>query len=156
MKKLFIAVILLLMIAGITAGVLKWLEIGPFALDQAATGGGEGTAVPNLGKQPEFVEVSPLLIPVFEGDKVVTTVQIQVTLETTNEDNKVEVKRLMPRLNDAFLRALYTLVPQLMKKGGRMDVDVIKRRLQSVGTKVAGEGVISNVLIQSITDTSSP
>jgi len=154
MKKLVIAVILVLMIAGITVGVLKWRGIGPFAQQPAS--GDEGTAASTLGEQPLFVDVPQLLIPVFEGDKVATTVQIQITLETSSEDNKVKVKHLMPRLNDAFLRALYTLVPQLLKKGTQIDVDVVKLRLQSVATKVAGEGVISRVLIQSITDTSAP
>lgn len=156
MKKLIVAVVLVLVIGGATAGVLMWLEIGPFAKQSAADGGdGTPSTEATLKTPPEFVDVSPLLIPIFQGDKVVGTIDVQIKLEAESDDNAEKIKHLMPRLNDAFLRALYTLVPQLLKTEQRIDVDTVKRRLMSVGAKVAGPGVITNVLIQSMNDTQS-
>ncbi len=153
MKKLILVVVLVLVLGGATVGVLMWLKIGPFA-EQATADAEDGTtsteAVPRT--PPKFVDVSPLLIPIFQGDKVVGTVDIQIKLEAENEENVDKIKHLMPRLNDAFLRALYTLIPQLLKKEQRIDLDTVKRRLQSVGNKITGPGVITNVLIQSLSD----
>ncbi len=58
----------------------------------------------------------------------------------------------MPRLTDAFLRELYNYLPRLLSKQGSVDVFLIKRRLQRVADKTAGEGRIDNILIQSVTE----
>ena len=60
----------------------------------------------------------------------------------------------MPRINDLFLRDLYAFIPRLVKKEGKIRAIVIKKRLEMLATKVAGPDLISNVLVQSITDTS--
>jgi flagellar basal body-associated protein FliL len=156
MKKLIIAVVLVLVIGGGAVGVLMWLEIGPFA-KQPAADAGEGTASKEVALKapPKFIDVSPLIIPIFQGDKVAGTIDILIKLEAESDENVSTIKHLMPRLNDGFLRALYTLIPQLLKTEQRIDVDTVKRRLMSVGEQVAGRGVIANVLIQSMNDSQS-
>ena len=75
---------------------------------------------------------------------------IQFKLETQGEENEALITKLLPRLNDAFLRDLYVFVPELLKKTDRIDPKVLKKRLHQVGARVTGKGVIENVIIQSV------
>ena len=56
----------------------------------------------------------------------------------------------MPRLSDAFLSELSGFLPRHLRKEERLDVALIKDRLQLVGDKVAGPGVIKSVLVQAV------
>lgn len=145
MKKIVIAGAVMLMLAGATVSVLKWLGIGPFG-DPAEV---EATGT-TPGEPPRFVTMDVLVIPIFQGEKVAATVQIQLKLEATNLENASEIARLLPRLNDAFLRDLYGFIPRHLRKEERLDVALIKDRLQLVGDKVAGPGVIKSVLVQAV------
>ncbi|MCH6590062.1 MAG: hypothetical protein O6829_04405 [Alphaproteobacteria bacterium] len=150
MKKLVIAVAIMLMLAGATISVLKWLGIGPF---------GDPAEVEATGTTPDeplhFVTMDVLVIPIFQGEKVAATVQIQLKLEATNLENASEIARLLPRLNDAFLRDLYGFIPRHLRKKERLDLALIKDRLQMVGDKVAGPGVIKSVLVQAVLENPS-
>ncbi|MDP7228199.1 MAG: hypothetical protein QF603_06345, partial [Alphaproteobacteria bacterium] len=103
---------------------------------------------------PRFIEMGLLLIPIFSGDRVVTTIQIQIKLETMGTEREEKINKMMPRINDLFLRDLYAFIPRLVKKEGKIRAIVIKKRLEMLATKVADPDLISNVLVQSITDTS--
>ncbi len=91
-----------------------------------------------------------LVIPILQGEKVVATVQMQLDLEAASVENQFEIARLSPRLDDAFLRHLYGFIPRHLRKGERLDAALIKDRLQLVGNKVAGPGVIKSVLVQAV------
>lgn len=146
-KKLVIAVAIMLMLAGATISVLKWLGIGPFGASDAAETEATGTTP---GEPLHFVTMDVLVIPIFQGEKVAATVQIQLKLEATNLENTSKITHLLPRLNDAFLRDLYGFIPRHLRKEERLDVALIKDRLQLVGDKVAGPGVIKSVLVQAV------
>ncbi|MEQ8194285.1 MAG: hypothetical protein RIB59_07330, partial [Rhodospirillales bacterium] len=101
---------------------------------------------------PRFIDVPALNIPLFADDKVAGTVLVQLKLETIGLANESKVKHLLPRLNDAFLRELHTFIPRLLQKTQRLDVFILKKRLQMVCDRVVGKGVVSNVLIQTVTN----
>ncbi len=147
MKKLAIAVAIMLMLAGATIGVLKWLGIGPFGDGGAVETEATGTTP---GEPLRFVAMDVLVIPIFQGEKVAATVQIQLKLEAASVENQLEIARLLPRLNDAFLSDLYGFIPRHLRKEERLDIALIKDRLQMVGDKVAGPGVIKSVLVQAV------
>ena len=96
--------------------------------------------------------MEPLGIPIFQGNKVVATIQIQVKLETNGEKNAERIKHITPVITDAFVRDLHSFMPRLLKAEERVDVLIVKQRLQYIGDKVAGRGLIRNVLVQSIID----
>lgn len=149
MKKFVIVFAVLLMLSGGSIGVMKTLEVGPFA---KAEGEASGKTEPN--EPPRFIEMGMLLIPIFSGDRVATTIQLQIKLETMGTEREAKINKLMPRINDAFLSDLYAFIPRLIKKEGKIRAIVIKNRLEMIAGKVAGQGLITNVLVQSITDTS--
>ncbi len=150
MKKLVIAVAIMLMIAGATVSVLKWLNIGPFAEEEAEAEAVETEATGTPGEPLRFITMDVLVIPIFQGEKVVATVQIQLKLEATNLENASEIAHMLPRLNDAFLSDLYGFIPRHLRKEEHMNLALIKERLQMVGDRVAGPGVIKSVLVQAV------
>ena len=93
-----------------------------------------------------------LVISIFQSNAVAATIQIQVKLKTNGDDNVIKIKYLMPVINDACLRNLHSFLPRLLKTKERLDVLIIKQRLQLITDKVAGKGLIKNVLVQSVID----
>ncbi len=148
MKKLGILFGLLLMLVGVSMTSLKYLRVGPF----------EGTEeVEEKIEKPvedttKFVDMDPLAISIFQGNAVAAIIQIQVKLETNGDDNVIKIKRLMPVINDAFLRDLHSFMPRLLRAEERIDMLIIKQRLQLISDRVAGKGLIKNVLVQSVID----
>ncbi|HIC28807.1 MAG TPA: hypothetical protein EYO85_05090 [Rhodospirillales bacterium] len=96
--------------------------------------------------------MDPLALPIFQGYRVAATIQIQIKLETNNQNKADEIKEKMPILTDAFIRDLHSFIPRLLKEKERVDVLIIKQRLQMVSDRVLGRDVVSNVLVQSIID----
>ncbi len=59
----------------------------------------------------------------------------------------------MPKISDAFVRDLHAFMPRLLKDKERIDVLILKQRLQVIGDRLFGAGYIKDVLVQSVIDT---
>lgn len=148
MKKLIIAVALLIMISGASVAVLKSLDIGFFE-----PGEDEPVVVEEKPVDPpRFVDMDPLVIPLFQGSRTAGTIQIQVKLETTGSDNEILIHRILPKLHDTFLRDLYDYIPRMLRRYERLDIPLLKARLQLMAGRVVPSGVIDDILIQSVID----
>jgi len=147
MKKLIIIIALLVMLTGGVIAALKTLNLGPFK-DQI-----QAVKVKEIKADTAiFIDMEPLGIPIFRGNKVIATIQIQVKLETGNKESSKKIQKMMPVIRDAFIRDLHSFMPRLLKEKERVDVLIVKQRLQYIGDKVAGKGLIKNVLVQSVLD----
>ena len=135
MKKLIIAFAVILLIAGGTVAALKYLKMGPFAGKDEKV-----TAKAKAIEPPRFITIPSLNVPLFADDKVAGTVLIQLKIETIGSKNEAKVNRLLPRINDAFLRELHTFIPRLLQKTKRLDVFILKKRLLMVCDRVVGKG----------------
>ena len=148
MKKLLLIFGLLVMLCGGTVSALKFLKLGPFQ--------GEEVVEEKPEEQVEatilFVDMEPLAIPIFQGNRVAATVQIEVKLVTNGKNNVERIKKIMPVITNAFVRDLHSFMPRLLKAEERIDVLIIKQRLQLISNKVAGKGLIKNVLVQTVID----
>lgn len=149
MKKLIIAFALMVMIAGGTVSVLKYLELGPFANQHKDE---KETEKKPKEEPPRFVEADPLAIPIFQDERVAATIHIQLKLETVGEANYATIYKSKAKLRDAFLTELHGFIPRMLKKTERIDVSILKTRLQMVADRVLGPGVARDILIQSVTD----
>ncbi|HIJ43157.1 MAG: hypothetical protein QF511_05755 [Rhodospirillales bacterium] len=150
MKIAVIIFAVLVMLGGGAVSIMKWLQMGPFEPTVEELAEQQESSEP-----PRFIDMDQLTIPIFQGEKVVANVQIQLKLETLGEDNESKLLRLLPRLSDAFWRDLYGFIPRLLRKERQIDATVIKERLRLIGDKVVGKGVINNVLVQSLTNSPS-
>ena len=168
MKKLLILVGALFLIAGGTVSVMKWMNLGPF--QEMAAQQEEAPSEPTL-----LVDMEPLLIPIFQGDKVAATLQFQVKLETIGSENAAKIQYLMPKINDLFMRELYGFMPRLLKvikeeqkidflgllkkeqpkeeqqkAGQQFHVLVINQRLKLISDKFIEPDLVTKVLVQSV------
>ena len=150
MKIAVIIFAVLVMLGGGAVSIMKWLQMGPFEPTVEELAEQQESSEP-----PRFIDMDQLTIPIFQGEKVVANVQIQLKLEALGEDNESKLLRLLPRLSDAFWRDLYGFIPRLLRKERQIDATVIKERLRLIGDKVVGKGVINNVLVQSLTNSPS-
>lgn len=147
MKKVLILAIALLVVGGGgTVGALYFLHIGPFAREVAPPPP-EVVGV----KPPRFIEMAPMTVTLFAGSRVSTIVQVQLDLETDTAGNQDLIEKLKPKLRDAFLRDLYSFIPRLVEANQKLDVAIIRERLEIIGNRAAGADIIKGVLIQSLT-----
>ncbi|MCB1721125.1 MAG: flagellar basal body-associated FliL family protein [Rhodospirillales bacterium] len=97
----------------------------------------------------EFVELDPLILPIVDNNGVSQTVSLVVTLEVVDAEAKTKVEMITPRLKDAFIQDMYgVLNKHAALKGGVIQVDVLKKRLNAVSARVVGEDAVHDVLLQ--------
>jgi len=95
-----------------------------------------------------FVELSPLILPVINSRGVTQMVSLVVALEVDSQEKADKVTHYSPRLTDAYLSDLYGALSNKTVEGGMIPIDFVKKRLNSASTKVLGEAIISDVLVQ--------
>ncbi len=148
MKIIVVVVAIVLMLAGASFSVLKWMEIGPFAPD-------DGTAAESAEPEgePIFIDLEPLMVNIFQDNEVATTIQITVKLETLGDDNAKDVNQQLPKIMDALLRDLHGFLPRVLKdEDAQLDVFVLKKRLKLTADRLFPDGRIHDVLIQSVNE----
>lgn len=157
MKLAVIAVLAIVLLGGGAAGAYFYFDQPAVAsggpMDEAAkaaheaktAAAAEGAIVP----LQEFVQMDALLLPVIGENGVTQTVSIVVSLEVPDAATAEEVKRLSPRLKDAFIQDLYGALNRKdsMDKGV-LRVAPLKARLNRISTKVLGENKVNDVLLQ--------
>lgn len=151
MKIVIILTAVLLVLGGGGIAVMKAMELGPFAPADGSPVAATPQQTPTL-EPPRFVNVDPIVVPVFAGDDVAAQIQITVKLETIGSENEEKLNRLLPRLSSAFYKDLYAFVPRLLREEDRINVFVLRKRMQLIADQVAGPGLVDGVLIQSVTD----
>lgn len=97
----------------------------------------------------EFVAMDALILPVIDDSGVTHTVSLVISLEVPDSVTAEEVKRLSPRLKDAYIQDMYgVLNRKSAMKNGVLKVSTIKQRLNLVSEKILGKGKINDVLLQ--------
>jgi len=148
MKKIVMIFAFLVMLGGGTASILKFLQIGPFQ------------ELRKEEKQPKAqkiediitIDMDPLITTIFQENRVAALVQIELKLETQGDKRAERIKYLLPVINDAFLKDMHSFMPRLLKAEERLDAEIIRQRLQLISDKVAGKGLIRNIVIGDIVE----
>jgi len=152
MKKVIIFLVLLVVIVGAVVGTLYFLELGPFEPPAKVEKTQEELELERKDNNAH-VKIKPFTIPMFQGERVAGSIQVQFELEVEKGQEEV-VQSKMLRLEDAYLRDLYVFMPRLLRNKEKLDILALKRRLMRVTKKVLGEeaNVVTDVLIQSVAD----
>lgn len=138
--KLFIMGVAALLVLGSSGAGGEFSLIG-----KAYAGGGGGGEAGGV----EFVEMTPLILPIVDNTGVTQTVNLVVALEVANAEAVETVKKYKPRLTDAYIQGMYgVLNKHAALKGGVIQVGYLKDKLNSISHKVLGDDVVQNVLIQ--------
>ena len=119
------------------------LELAKSGSSFAASGGGDtGDAV--LLALPQFSAT------LYDGDEPIGVLSTVVILEISGEEERATVLQNMPKLKDAFIRALNQLAINEGRIGQEYGPLEIKRAFQLVADHLFGDGVIDEVLIEGI------
>jgi flagellar FliL protein len=105
--------------------------------------GGEGAV-----EGPTYVRLPPIVLPVFEGNKITRRAGIVLALELEPGKTEVELEPKRRQLYDAYISDLYALYDQESGTGRVIDAVRIKQRLQSTSDRILGPGFVHEVLIQ--------
>jgi flagellar basal body-associated protein FliL len=96
---------------------------------------------------PVFVPMAPLVVPVFYAGDVRLHLIYVVQLEAGDADAGARIRENMPRLRDAYLRALAGMADRI-GEGPPPDLERVKRTLAAASERVLGPHVVNEVLIQ--------
>ena len=97
----------------------------------------------------EFVELDPLILPIIDNDSVSQVVSVVIALEVHDSAAAEIVKAMSPKLKDAYIQDMYGMLSRhAALKGGVLQVNKIKQRLNKISAEVLGDDVVSDVLLQ--------
>lgn len=156
MKIAIIGLAAVLLLGGGAAGAYFFLNkpavasAGP--VDEAAKAAHDAKADAAKGvavAQEEFVQLEPLILPVIDERGLSQMVSLVVSLEVPDVATAAEVKRLSPRLKDAYIQDMYGVLNRKSSMtNGVLQVALIKDRLNKVSVEVLGKDKVNDVLLQ--------
>lgn len=150
MQRLIVpALAVILLLAGGSVGVMKWMQLGPFAPEEVA---GEETPAPRKSAQPRYVDIDPINVAVIQNNRPRSVVQITVKLEVASEKDANAIQKKMIRLTNALVTDLHDFLPRLLREVDYIELDLLRDRMQFVADKTLGKGLVKQVLIQSVHD----
>ncbi|MFZ4761581.1 MAG: hypothetical protein ACOYK8_02040 [Alphaproteobacteria bacterium] len=112
--------------------------------------GGHDKEDPN---EPHYVHFQQrVIIPMFSGKNIVQVVALQLALEVNTSSQADKVRNMFPRLQNAYLETLYGNMDNsnIISDTGRVNLGFIKSQIAVASEKILGEGVLKDVLIQSV------
>jgi len=154
MRMILIAVVALLVLGGGGAGAY-------FYFSQTAEASAGEEAHEEVAKKEEhhgdghghgafeFVELDPLILPIVDENGVSQVVSVVVALEVADSAAASSVEKMSPRLKDAFIQDMYGVLNRHASlKGGVIQVNLLKKRLNKISARVMGDDVVQDVLLQ--------
>lgn len=150
MKKFLVIFATLLMISGSLTSTMKFMELGPFKSKDAVV---EKVVEEEDIVKSIFIDMEPILIPIFKDNAPAAKIQIQIKLETKSTEKAIKIQRMMPRIADTYVQDLHGFMPRLLKDQERIDVFILKQRLKLISDRKFGKNLIEDILVQSVVDT---
>lgn len=150
MKNIILVIVALVILGGGGGGAYFYFIASP-AEASYVTDESEEKAAKKEGEKIEYqyVELAPLILPIIDEYGVSQTVSLVVSLEVTDPYNVDKIKKMTPRLKDAYIQDMYgALNKHAALKNGVVQVSKLKKRLSKISDKVMGEGVVNDVLLQ--------
>lgn len=103
---------------------------------------------------PVYVDFKNIVVPVIKKNGRTGVVALSMMAEVKNAEAKTEVTHHLPKLRDAFIRALYGNLEtkQYVREDGVLNIEQIKTRLMKTAAFVMKdkESTITDILFQNI------
>ena len=129
----------------ISLGLLsgRMAQAGEAGTDASAAAAGPG--------DPIYVDLSPMVLPVIDGDHIQQVLQFTVTLQVADEKAAEHIRAVKPRLTDAYIQDLYGALDRRRVMDGKiLDIERLKDELRRVSAGVLGDKGFEEVLIQRV------
>jgi|GEM_PF-5618922 len=145
---MFLALALALLL--LTAPTLGAAAESPPQLQVASSAPKAGEPPPDP-REPQFVHMKEMVIPVLGKTKVKQFVRLFITLEVPGFGAADTARSKTARLTDRFITVLYGAVhDDAMMSGELVNITPIKQKLLEAGWAVLGRDGLTDVLIQGI------
>ena len=143
-KNLFSVVV----ISGFLA--IGLLLSAPGSVISAHAGGGEAPPEGEASTGSEYVELSPLILPIIDSNGLTQTVSLVIAIEVSNSWAASKIESIAPKLQDAYIQDMYGMLSAQsnLKPGGIIQVRELKKRLIRLTRAVAGDDIVDDVLLQ--------
>lgn len=157
MKIAIVGVLAILLLGGGAAGAYFFFDTPAVAaappMDEVAKAAHDAKVKTAEGEQAatheEFVAMDTLVLPIIGDSGVTHTISLVISIEVPDAAAAEEVKRLSPRLKDAYIQDMYgALSRKSSMENGVLQVGMIKERLNRVSVKILGEDKVNDVLLQ--------
>ena len=104
---------------------------------------------------PKYVDFKNIVVPVIKKNGSTGVIALSMMVEVKDEKTQTTLTDNMPRLRDAFIRALYGSLEgnRLVKEDGALDIERIKNRLMRSAQYVMrdkNDAEIQDLLFQNI------
>ncbi|MAM33960.1 MAG: flagellar basal body-associated FliL family protein [Micavibrio sp.] len=145
MKKIAVIALILAMLGG---GAFAYFNFNGEAV-ASIPDGKEAKASGHDNANLSFVELDPLILPIVDKSGVSQVVSMVIALEVHDAESAALVERLAPKLKDAYIQDLYGVLNyKAALQGGVIQVGEVKKRLNAISIAVLGEDVVTDVLLQ--------
>jgi hypothetical protein len=112
--------------------------------------GKEGSAVSG-GGDTFYVKMDPMIIPVISERGMMETVSMVISIQVKDYAGAETVNQMMPKLMDAYVRALYGRIDKSIYRNGQfLDVGRLKNKLVTVTSGLVEKDMVQDVLIQGV------
>ncbi len=102
-------------------------------------------------KGPQYVKISPIILPLVGEQGVEQIISLVVAIEVPDRQTADKVIVLSPRLNDAYLTDLYGSIDRRDAfHNGLVDVRRIKDRIEKASIRILGQEHVKSVLVQAV------
>ncbi len=149
MKKLLLIGLPLLLLGGGGAWFFLFSEPAPAgAVAAEARSAAVGEGAHGGSESAVFVSIGEIIVPVYNRDKEDNFMVVRLDLQLSGQKGPDEVRKMMPRLLDAYVTTLSTMAGR-----GEFAIDDsqrnarIKRALQFASDRILGGNVIKEVLL---------
>lgn len=99
--------------------------------------------------QTRYFKMDPFNIPIIRDGQVVKEVSLIVTVETVGIVNQNKLIESRDRLQNAFLGDLHGVLSLQSDPNNPLNLRTMKTRLQRVADAVLGQGIATDVLVES-------
>ena len=149
----FVGIILL---SGGSIGLMMYLEVGPFANEEKKANVDNAPKDEKSEKKlvVQTITMAPLSIPIIQNGKIALNLQLEVQIDTTDKKAQ-KLREKLPILKDAYVRDLFSFIPRQLRKSKKLDQETLRRRLQVMGQRTIGKGIILSVNIKSYSEVKS-
>lgn len=112
----------------------------------SAQAGGHDEEVVHEG--PMFVQIEQFVVPIIKKNGKTGVIALSIVAEVDSVEADEEVRAYMPRLKDAYIRALYgDVIAKQLTKNGVLDMMLLKDRLVKTSNYVLKTAVVKDILL---------
>ncbi len=95
----------------------------------------------------EFFTMAPFIVPIIDDGEHRRQFILIVAIELEDEDDRVELRRLSPRMRNQIYELLFKMVSFRTIKPRIPPKDVLRTRLVKVARRVAGEKIVKSLVV---------